>query len=373
MLSHLFEPIRLRGLELTNRIIVAPMCQYSAIEGSMNDWHLMHLGQYAVSGAALVFVEATGVEAAGRITPGCTGLYSDANEAAMARVIKFFRDYGNARIGIQLGHAGRKGSAELPWDGGTPLASGDARGWQTFGPSALPYSDSWPVPTALDVAGLERIKQGFVEAAKRSIRLGFDVIEIHCAHGYLLHQFLSPLSNQRGDAYGGSLENRLRFPLEIFEAVRAVCPDDLPVGVRVSATDWVEGGWDLDGTISFTQALADLGCDFIDISSGGNSPDQQIIAGPGYQTGFAAAVRRATQITTIAVGQITDPFQAETIVASGQADMVALARGMLFEPRWPWHAAEALGAEAAFPPQYRRSHPSLQGEPIPGNPPSAKK
>ena len=373
MPSQLFQPIRLRDLELTNRIIVAPMCQYSAIDGNMTDWHLVHLGQYAISGAGLVFVEATGFEAAGRITPGCTGLYSDANEAAMGRVIEFFRDYGNARIGIQLGHAGRKGSAELPWRGGTALADDDARWWQTSAPSARPYGDGWQTPTALDDAGLARIKQGFVDAATRAVRLGFEVIEVHCAHGYLLHEFLSPLSNQRDDAYGGSLENRIRFPLEVFDAVRNVCPDGMPVGVRVSATDWVEGGWDLQGTISFSQELAKRDCDFIDVSSGGNSPDQQIIAGPGYQTGFAAAVRQATQMPTIAVGQITDPHQAETIVASGQADMVALARGMLFEPHWPWHAAEALGAEAPFPPQYMRAHPSLQGEPSPGNPPSAKK
>ena len=373
MTSQLFQPIRLRGLELTNRIIVAPMCQYSADDGNMTDWHLVHLGQFAVSGAALVFIEATGVEAAGRITPGCVGLYSDANEAAMRRVVEFFHDYGNARIGIQLGHAGRKGSTDLPWRGGTPLASDDPRGWQTCAPSELPYSDGWQNPTALDAAGLERIKQTFVDAAKRAVRLGFDVIEIHCAHGYLLHQFLSPLSNQRDDAYGGSLENRLRFPLEVFEAVRAVCPDDLPLGVRASATDWVDGGWDLHSTIAFTLALAGLGCDFIDVSSGGNSPKQQIVAGPGYQTGFAAAVRQATQMATIAVGQITDPRQAETIVASGQADMVALARGMLYDPRWPWHAAEVLRGDAAFPPQYKRAHPTLLGEPVPGNPPPAKK
>ncbi len=370
MPSHLFSPIRIRSLELANRIVVAPMCQYSADDGDMTDWHLMHLGQFAVSGAALVFIEATGVEAAGRITPGCIGLYSDANEAAMARVVGFFRDYGNARIGIQLAHAGRKASTAVPWRGDAPLANNGA--WQTFAPSACPYTDGWPTPVALDDSGLERVKQAFVDAASRAARIGFDVIEVHSAHGYLLHEFLSPLSNRRDDAYGGSLENRLRFPLEVFEAVRAVCPDDLPVGVRVSTTDWVEGGWDLEGTVVYAQALADRGCDFIDVSSGGNSPDQKIADGPGYQTAFAGSVRRATRLTTIAVGQITDARQAETIIASGQADMVALARGMLYDPRWPWHAAEVLGAEAAFPPQYMRAHPTLKGEPVPGNPPPAR-
>jgi len=373
MPSQLFQPIRLRGLELDNRIVVAPMCQYSAENGNMTDWHLMHLGQFAVSGSGLVFVEATGVEAAGRITPGCPGLYSDDNEAAMARIIRFFRDYGHARIGVQLAHAGRKASAEVPWRGGAPLAKDDARAWQTSAPSDIPYGPGWPKPTALDDGGLERIKQAFVDAAKRAVRIGFDVIELHAAHGYLLHEFLSPLSNRRSDSYGGSLENRMRFPLQIFNAVRAVCPDDMPVGVRVSATDWVDGGWGVDDTLVLATALQERGCDFIDVSSGGNSPEQKIIAGPGYQTGFAAAVNGTTSMTTIAVGQINDAFQAETIIASGQADMVALARGMLFDPRWPWHAAEALRAEANFPPQYMRAHPSLSGEPVPGNPVPAKK
>jgi len=373
MPSQLFQPIQLRGLDLPNRIVVAPMCQYSAIEGNFTDWHLMHLGQFAVSGAGLVFVEATGVEAAGRITPGCPGLYSDENEAAMSRVVQFYRDYGHARIGIQLAHAGRKASADLPWQGGAPLKIDDDRAWQTYGPSAIAYGPGWPEPTALDDDGLDRVKQAFVDAAKRAVRVGFDAIEIHCAHGYLLHEFLSPLSNQRNDIYGGSLENRMRFPLEIFDAVRAVCPDNLPVGVRASATDWVDGGWDLNGTISFAKALQKQDCDFFDVSSGGNSPEQKIIAGPGYQTAFATAVKQSTSMTTVAVGQINDPFQAETIIASGQADMVALARGMLFDPRWPWHAAEVLRAEAAFPAQYMRAHPSLSGEPVPGNPVSSAK
>jgi len=372
MPSQLFSPIRLRNLELSNRIIVAPMCQYSARDGSMTDWHLVHLGQFALGGAALVFVEAAGVEPAGRITPGCVGLYSDENEAAMRRVIEFYRGFGSARIGLQLAHAGRKGSTEVPWKGGAPLPADDPRAWQTESASAIPFAGPWPTPAELDDKGMARIKGAFADAARRALRLGFDVIEIHAAHGYLLHQFLSPLSNQRADAWGGDLAGRMRFPLEVFETVRTVCPRDFPVGVRVSATDWVEGGWDLPDTVAFVKELQARGCAFVDVSSGGNSPQQKIAAGPGYQTGFAADIRRETGLTTIAVGKITEPFQAETIVAAGQADMVALARGMLYDPRWAWHAAEALEAEAAFPPQYQRAHPSLIGEPVPGNPPPRK-
>ncbi|MAN79632.1 MAG: oxidoreductase [Rhodospirillaceae bacterium] len=372
MPCQLFSPIRLGGLELANRIVVAPMCQYSAHDGTMTDWHLVHLGQFALGGAALVFVEAAGVEAGGRITPGCVGLYSDENEAAMARVIEFFRDFGSAKIGIQLAHAGRKGSVEVPWKGGAPLPAGDPRAWSTDSASDLPYADAWPAPSALDTAGMARIKDAFVQAARRALRLGFDAIELHAAHGYLFHQFLSPLSNRRDDAYGGDLAGRMRFPLEVFEAVKAVCPKDYPLGVRVSATDWVDGGWDIADTIAFAKEVQARGGAFVDVSSGGNSPHQKIVVGPGYQTDFAAQIRRQTNLTTIAVGKITEPVQAETIIASGQADMVALARGMLYDPRWAWHAAEVLRAEATFPPQYQRAHPTLMGEPVPGNPPPRK-
>ncbi len=372
MPSQLFSPIRLGNLDLPNRVVVAPMCQYSAHDGVMNDWHLVHLGQFALSGAGLVITEAAGVEPEGRITPGCVGLYSDETEAAMARVIEFYRDFGSAKIGIQLAHAGRKGSAEVPWKGGTPLPADDPRAWQTESASAVPYAPTAPTPQALDDAGLARIKTAFVDAARRSLRLGYDVIELHAAHGYLLHQFLSPLSNQRNDAYGGDLAGRMKFPLEVFEAVHAVCPAGYPLGVRVSATDWVDGGWNLADTVAFAQELEKRGCVFIDVSSGGNSPQQQIPAGPGYQTGFAAEIRRATEMTVMAVGKIADPFQAETVIVSGQADMVALARGMLYDPRWPWHAAEALRSDAMFAPQYQRAHPSLIGEPVPGNPPIKK-
>lgn len=373
MPSQLFTPISLRSVELPNRIIVAPMCMYSAHDGSVNDWHLMHLGQFAVSGVGLVFVEATGVQPEGRITPGCVGLYSDENETALKRVVDFCKSYGNAKTGMQLAHAGRKASTDFPWVGGKPIPVEDDRGWQTISASETPYAEGWQTPTAMDAGALEHMKQSFVEATERCIRIGFDVIELHMAHGYLFHQFLSPLSNERTDQYGGSLENRMRFPLEVFDAVRAVWPEDLPLGVRFSATDWVDGSsWNIAESSEFAKALKAHGCDFVDVSSGGNSPDQQIEAGPGYQTGFASDIREASRIETMAVGQITSPQQAESIIRSGQADMVALARGMLYNPRWAWHAAEALNAEAAYAPQYMRTHSSLRGLPIPGNPPQLK-
>ena len=369
MTSKLFTQITLGGVELSNRIVLSPMCQYSAREGTVGDWHVMHLGQFAVSGVGLVMVEASGVEAIGRITVGCVGLYSDQNEAALARVVRFCRDYGGAKLGIQLAHAGRKASTDLPWRGGKPVPPDAEGGWDTVGPSAEPYAPGWHVPAALDRDGLERIKQAFVRATERALRLDFDLIEIHSAHGYLLHQFLSPLGNRRNDAYGGDLESRLRFPLEVFEAVRAAWPRERALGVRVSATDWIAGGWDLDDTVAYAKALAARGCDFIDVSSGGMSPAQEIDAGPGYQAGFAAEVKRRSGLPTIAVGQITDSRQAETIVRSGQADLIALGRIMLFDPRWPWHAAQTLDAQTAYPAQYQRSHPSLMGVPVPGNPP----
>lgn len=367
MASTLFSPIEMRGVTLANRIMVAPMCQYSATDGNATDWHLMHLGHLALSGSGLLFTEAAGVLPEGRITPGCLGLYSDDNERALARVVQFCRDYGNVKLGFQLAHAGRKGSTMAPWDGGGPVPA-DQGAWTTVAPSAVGFGN-FPTPEALDDEGLDRIRNGHVEATRRADRIGFDVIEIHAAHGYLMHQFLSPLSNKRTDDYGGSLENRMRFPLEVFEAVRAVWPADKPLGVRISATDWVDGGWDLDSSVVFGRALADLDCDFIDVSSGGTSPEQVIRAGPGYQVEFAARIKAETGLTTIAVGMITEAKQAETIVRTGQADMVALARGMLYDPRWTWHAAETLGESAAYPVQYARSHPSLIGLPVPGNPP----
>ena len=358
MTPRLFTPLSLRGMTMPNRIAVAPMCQYSAIDGAVGDWHLMHLGHLALAGPGLLIIEATGVEAAGRITHGCTGLYSDENEAAFRHVIAFCRRVSDSPIGIQLGHAGRKASVHLPWDGGGALGSGDDR-WETSAPSAAPFTPEWHTPTALDDAGLDRIRTAFADAAKRAAALDLDLIEIHAAHGYLLHQFLSPLSNKRDDAYGGSLENRMRFPLEVFETVRAAFPDDRPVTVRLSAADWVEGGWDAVQSIEFCHALKARGCDLIHVSSGGLSPDQKIETGPGYQTDFAAEIRRTTGMPVMAVGEISEPREAETVLRSGAADCVALARGMLWNPRWVWHAAQELGAQAPMSAQYARSARSI--------------
>ncbi|RMF37156.1 MAG: NADH:flavin oxidoreductase/NADH oxidase [Alphaproteobacteria bacterium] len=352
MSSALFQPITLAGLTLPNRVVVAPMCQYSAEDGCMTDWHLVNLGQYAMGGPGLILIEATAVERVGRITHGCSGLYSDANQAAMTRVIEFCRSVGHGRIGLQLGHAGRKGSAERPWEGGGSLPTG---GWITDAPSAVPFDESWQTPRALDADGLARIRTAFAAAARRALDIGLDALELHMAHGYLLHEFLSPLSNRREDTWGGSFEHRIRFPLEVFAAVREVWPGDRPLGVRVSATDWVEGGWNVEETIGLARRLQQAGCDMIHVSSGGLSPLQQIPLGPGYQAALAAEIRRAVGMPVIAVGLITEPIQAETMVRSGQADMVALAREFIRDPRWTWRAAKALGASSSVPPQYRRA------------------
>jgi|UPI00005DDCFA 2,4-dienoyl-CoA reductase-like NADH-dependent reductase (Old Yellow Enzyme family) len=360
-MSVLFTPIKLRGLELANRIVVSPMCQYSAENGAANDWHFTHINTLALSGAAMFCIEATHVEPIGRITPGCLGLWDDATEAALVPILTSVRKHSKTAIAMQLAHAGRKGSSHKPWDGGQQIAPASG-GWQTVAPSAVPHKDGELAPEALDTDGLARIRDAFVSAAQRAARLGIDAIELHAAHGYLLHQFLSPLANRRSDAYGGSLENRMRYPLELFDAVRSVFPADKPVGVRVSATDWVDGGWDLDQTIVFAQELKRRDVDWIDVSSGGVSPLQKITLGPGYQVPFAAAVKQATGLPTMAVGLITQAQQAEEIVASGKADMVALARGMLYDPRWGWHAAAELGGQVAAPPQYWRSQPSTQKE-----------
>ena len=358
-MSALFSPIALRGLALPNRIMVAPMCQYSAEDGSATDWHFTHINSLALSGAAVFCIEATGVEAIGRITPGCLGLWNDATEAALKPILASVRKRSKAAVAIQLAHAGRKASSHTPWDGGQLIPPSEG-GWLPEGPSNVPHKESEAPPRALDAAGLTRIRDALVAGTKRAERLGIDAIEVHCAHGYLLHQFLSPISNKRTDEYGGSLENRMRFPLEVFEAVRAAFPHDKPVGLRVSATDWIEGGWDISQTIAFVQELKKRGLDWIDVSSGGVSPLQKIPLGPGYQVPLAQAVKEATGVTTIAVCLITEAKQAEDIVASGKADMVALARGMLYDPRWGWHAAAELGGEVSAPPQYWRSQPSTQ-------------
>jgi NADPH2 dehydrogenase len=358
-MSALFSPIKLRGLTLPNRIMVAPMCQYSADDGAANDWHFTHINNLALSGAAMFCIEATHVESIGRITPGCLGLWDDATESALKPILASVRKHSKAAVAMQLAHAGRKGSSQRPWEGGQliPLSQG---GWQTVAPSAVAHKEGEAPPLALDAAGLLRIRDAFVAAAKRAERLGIDAIEVHGAHGYLLHQFLSPISNKRTDQYGGSLENRMRYPLEVFDAVRAAFPDHKPVGIKVSATDWVDGGWDVAQTIEFAKALKTRGVDWIDASSGGVSPLQKIPLGPGYQVPLAQALKEATGLTTMAVGLITEPKQAEEIVASGKADMVALARGMLYDPRWGWHAAAELGGQVEAPPQYWRSQPSTQ-------------
>ena len=355
-MSQLFTPYALGPVTLPNRIVIAPMCQYSAEDGNATDWHLMHLGQMATSGAGLLLLEATAVEPIGRISAQDLGLWNDDNEAALARVLKALRRYSAMPIGIQLGHAGRKASTPVPWVGGRAITPARG-GWQVVAPSALPFNPEDAAPEALDAAGIARITAAFVATAVRAQRLGFQVIELHAAHGYLLHQFLSPLSNQRTDGYGGSLDNRMRLVLEVFDAVRAAMPASMAVGVRVSATDWVEGGWDGAQTVALTQALQARGCDFVHVSSGGLSPLQAIPVGPNYQVPFAEQVRAATGITTIAVGLITEPQQAEAILTSGQADLIALARGMLYDPRWPWHAAAELGEQVDAPPQYWRSQP----------------
>ncbi|HMO45334.1 MAG TPA: NADH:flavin oxidoreductase/NADH oxidase [Rubrivivax sp.] len=355
-MSHLFSPFALGPLPLRNRIVIAPMCQYSAADGAATDWHLIHLGHLALSGAALLVIEATAVEPAGRITPGCLGLWSDATEAALQRVLRAVRAHSAMPIAIQLGHAGRKASSHVPWQSGM-LIPPDQGGWRPVAPSALPQLDGEAPPEALDEAGIERVVQAFADAARRAHRLGLDAIELHAAHGYLLHQFLSPISNARTDDYGGPLANRMRLPLRVFDAVRAAVPAAMPVGVRISATDWVDGGWDLAQSREFVLALRPRGLDFVHVSSGGVSPRQKIPLGPGYQVGLAAQLKRETGVPTIAVGLITEVEQAEAIVAEGQADLVALARGMLFDPRWPWHAAAQLGAQVEAPPQYWRSQP----------------
>ena len=353
----LFQPLRLDGLALENRIIVAPMCQYSARDGEATDWHMMHLGQLAMSGAGLLTLEATAVSPEARITAGDLGLWDDGTERALAKVLDAARDYAPVPVCIQIAHAGRKASSEPPWRGGHQVAPDSPRGWLTEAPSALAHAEGEVAPRALDREDMKRIRDGFAATARRAVRLGIEAAEIHAAHGYLLHQFLSPLSNQRTDAYGGSLENRMRFPLEVFEAVREAFPVGQPVWARVSATDWVEEGWEVEQTVAFAEALKARGAAAIHVSTGGVSPRQKIAIGPGYQVPFAERVRAATDLVTIAVGLITEPRQAETILAEGKADAVSLARALLYNPRWPWHAAAELGAQVRAPKQYWRSQP----------------
>ncbi|MBE7209464.1 MAG: NADH:flavin oxidoreductase/NADH oxidase [Gluconacetobacter diazotrophicus] len=354
-MSALFRPFALGDVVLANRIVVSPMCQYVAEDGRATDWHVAHYGGLAQSGAGLLIVEATAVEPDGRITPGDLGLWDDATEAALANIVAAVRRHSTVRLGLQLSHAGRKASSRVPWEGGAQIASADG-GWPADAPSTVPHRDGEEPPRGLDRSGIERVVRAFSEAARRARRLGFDVVEVHAAHGYLLHQFLSPLANYRDDEYGGTPEARMRMPLAVLAAVREAFPG--PIGVKVSVSDWTAGGLDLDQSIGIAAALRDGGAAWITASSGGVSSAQRIEIRPGYQLPFAAGIRRAVSVPTLAVGLVTEPAQAEAVVADGTADLVALARGMLWNPRWGWYAAAALGGRVDAAPPYWRAPPN---------------
>ncbi|GAB4092661.1 NADH:flavin oxidoreductase/NADH oxidase [Flaviaesturariibacter terrae] len=354
-MSLLFSPIVFRGIRLSNRIVVSPMCQYSSVDGFANDWHLVHLGSRAVGGAGLVFTEATAVSPEGRISPDDLGIWSDAHIDGLKRITAFISAQG-AVPGIQLAHAGRKASTSAPWKGGKGISEADG-GWKVVGPSALPFRDDYPVPAALDAEGLQQVRDDFRAAARRALEAGFRVVEIHAAHGYLLHQFLSPLSNTRSDEYGGSFDNRVRLLLEVTDAVRSLWPTELPLFVRISATDWTEGGWTVEDSIALARLLSELGVDLIDCSSGGNVPKAAIPVGPLYQVPFAAQIRRGSGLRTGAVGMINTAAEAEGILQAGDADLVFQARELLRDPYFPLHAAAALGGEIAWPVQYERAKP----------------
>jgi 2,4-dienoyl-CoA reductase-like NADH-dependent reductase (Old Yellow Enzyme family) len=354
-MTHLFEPLSQRGVTFRNRIAVAPMCQYSSTDGYANDWHLVHLASRAVGGAGLVITEAAAVEQRGRISPQDLGIWADGHVEALAKIVALIHNFG-AIAGIQLAHAGRKASTAQPWKGGKAVAE-EQGGWRPIvAPSAICFSQDSPIPEALSIEGIQQIINAFVQAAKRSLDAGFKVIEIHAAHGYLLHEFLSPLSNQRQDEYGGSFENRTRLLREVAQAVREVLPESYPLWVRISATDWVENGWDIEQSVALSDKLKPLGVDLIDCSSGGILPGIKVHIGPGYQTEFAARIRQEAGISTGAVGLITAPEQADHIIRTGQADMVLLAREMLRNPYWPLQAAKQLGHDSnSYPVQYERA------------------
>ena len=359
MANPLFTPIALRGLTLRNRIVISPLCQYSAVEGTAQPWHWMHIGHFAISGAGLVIMEATGVSAVGRISPQCLGLYSDANEEALTRLIADLRGFSDMPIGIQLDHAGRKGSTRPTWElwrgHGVSLEEG---GWRPEGPSAEAFTTGWQVPIELDAAGVARVKQEFVDSAKRAARCGYDMIEIHAAHGYLLHEFVSPLTNHRTDTYGGSAANRMRFPLEVAEAIRAAWPSEKPLGIRITGEDWVPGGLTLEDAVEFAGALKETGIDYVTPSAGNVAPGMKLPpVAPGYMVPFAERIKRETGITTMTVGMIVEAEQANDIIASGKADMVAIGRAIMDDPRWPWHAAAKLGEKPEVAPQYARCTP----------------
>lgn len=350
-MSALFSPLQLRSLVLPNRIVVSPMCQYSSEDGMPNDWHLVHLGSRAVGGAAMVCIEASGVTPEGRITPWDAGIWSRAHAQAWKRITDFIRANGSVPA-MQLAHAGRKASVGRPWHGGKPIPQ-DQGGWETLAPSAIPFGQ-YLAPRAMTVAEIEKTVGDFRRAAGLALEAGFDCVEVHGAHGYLLHEFCSPLSNRRTDEYGGSLANRMRFPLAVARAVRDAWPQDKPVLYRISATDWASGGWDVEQSVELCKRLEDIGIDMIDCSSGGNVHDQKIKLGPGYQVPFSEAIRSAVGMPTMAVGLISDPVQAEEIVSLGRADAVCLARALLRDPYWPRHAAKTLGVAMEWPDQYKR-------------------
>lgn len=355
-MSALFSPFDLGPVSLSNRIVVSPMCQYSADDGSATDWHLQHLPNYGMSGAGLVMTEMTDVERRGRITHGCLGLYSDANEAALGRVLAVARRFApkGTRFGVQLSHAGRKGSLARPGDGGKPLTA-DQDPWVTVAPSAIPFTEGWAMPEALDEAGIERVIAAFGQAATRAARIGFDVVELHAGHGYLLHQFMSPLANHREDRWGGTAENRARLLLTVAERVRAALPAHIALGVRLTTTDWADGGIDTGDAVEVARELKALGVDYVCATGGFVVPPSGIPFGPGYQVHLAERVRNEAGIATRAVGGLADPHQAEAIIAEGRADMVALATAFLADPRWGWRAADALDATLSYPPQYARA------------------
>jgi 2,4-dienoyl-CoA reductase-like NADH-dependent reductase (Old Yellow Enzyme family) len=358
MPSALFSPIKLADLTLPNRIVVSPMCQYSANDGVANDWHLAHLGMLANSGAGLLVVEATHVERHGRITHGCLGLYSDASEDALAHIVAHCRRTGTAKLGIQLAHAGRKASAQRPWEGAKPLSPSEDP-WPTIAPSAIPFGPGWHTPRAMDEEDMARVRADFAGAAKRSLRIGFDAIELHFAHGYLLHSFVSPLSNKRNDDYGGSFEGCIRFPLQVVRDTRAVVPRGIPLGARITGTDWVDGGLTPADAVKMAKALKEAGIDYVDISSANITPESRWPSEPGFNVPIAERVRRETDLPVRVVGMIVNAKQAEAIVAEGKADMIAMARAFLDDPHWAWHAAQVLGAEVTRPPQYQRVGPKL--------------
>jgi 2,4-dienoyl-CoA reductase-like NADH-dependent reductase (Old Yellow Enzyme family) len=352
-MSHLFSKLKIRDLEFQNRIFVSPMCQYSAQNGLPNDWHFVHLGSRAVGGAALIMAEATAVTPEGRISPGDLGIWSDAHTEAFTRITRFIKGQGVA-AGVQIAHAGRKASTDAPWNGERALNPSEG-GWIPLAPSAIPFRPEYAVPKEMSRADIQQCIEDFRQGTRRCVQAGFDVIEIHMAHGYLFHEFLSPLANHRSDEYGGSFQNRIRFPLEVARVVREVWPVEKPVFVRISATDWIEGGWDIKQSIEFCRHLKEYGIDLIDCSSGGIVPRIKIPVGPGYQVPFAADIRREARIATGAVGMITRAQQAEEILAKGEADAVFIAREMLRRPYWPLHAAHALHAPMHWPKQYERA------------------